>query len=71
MYACMALYHISKSSKKVVVLAQGAYNLAVLGSMQLEHKTLEITNTVLKFVISKFRHHICSCQLREMSRTVH
>ena len=48
MYTCMVLYCIGKSSEKVMVLAQVAYTLAVLGSMQPEHKTLEITNTVLE-----------------------
>ena len=50
--------------QKTAVLAQGACTLAVLGSMQTEHKTLEITDTVLKSIISQFRNHICSCQLR-------
>ena len=45
---------------KLEVLAQGACTLAVLGSMQREHKTIEITDTVLKSIITQFRHHICS-----------
>ena len=57
--------------QKVTVLAQGACTLAVLRSMQPEHKTLEITNTVLKSIITQFRCHICSCWLRDKSRTVH
>ena len=70
MYTCMVLYCIGKSSKKVMVLAQGAGTLAVLGSMQPEHKMLEITDTVLKSIITQFRSHICSCQLRGKSGTV-
>ena len=59
MYTCMALYCIGKSFKKVAVLVQGACTLAGLGSIQPEHKTPEITDTVLKSVITLFRHHTC------------
>ena len=71
MYTCVVLYCIGKSSENIMVFAQGACTLAVLGSLQLEHKTLEITDTVLKSIITQFRQHICSCQLRGRSRTVH
>ena len=53
------------------VLAQGACTLAVVGSMQPEHKTSEITDTVLKSIIAQLRHHICSSQLRGKARNVH
>ena len=33
--------------RKITVSAQVAFTLAVLGSMQPEHKKLEMTNTVL------------------------
>ena len=67
MYTCMAPYCISKCSEKTAVSAQGACTLVVLGSMQPEHKTLEITDTVLKSIITQFRHHISSCGLRGRS----
>ena len=37
--------------QNIAVLAHGACTLVVLGSMQPEHKTLEITNAVLKSII--------------------
>ena len=52
---------IGKSSDKFMMLAQGACTLAVLGSMQPEHKIPKITDPVLKHIITLFRHHICSC----------
>ena len=61
MYICMVLYCISKKFQKSTVSAHGACTLAVLGSMQHEHKTLEITNTVIKSIITQFRSLICSC----------
>ena len=50
---------IGKSSQIFTVLAQGACTLAALGSMQPEHKIPEITSTVLKHIITLFRHYIC------------
>ena len=44
---------ISKSSRKVAALAQGAYTLAVLGSMQPKQKMPKITGTVLNHI----EHH--------------
>ena len=49
--------------QKIAVSAQGACTLDAHGSMQPEHKTLEMTDTVLKSIIIQFRHHICSCNL--------
>ena len=59
-----------QSTKKCCVCT-GACTLAALGSMQPEHKTQKMANTVLKSIITEFRYHICSCQLRDRSRTVH
>ena len=56
---------------KIAVLAQDACTLVVHGSMQPEHKTLEMTNTVFKSIIIQLRCHICSCQLSGRSSTVH
>ena len=57
----MVLYCISKSSEKVTVSAQGACTLAVPGSMQPEHKTIEIVDTVVKSILTQFKHLVCSC----------
>ena len=41
---------ISKCSEKFMVSAHGACTLAVLGSVQPEHKTQKITGTVLSHI---------------------
>ena len=51
---------IGKSSEKVMVSTQGACTLAVLVSMQPEHKMPKITGTVLNHIKLLCRHHICS-----------
>ena len=61
MFTCMVLYCIGKSTEKTAVLAQGACTLPALGSMQPEHKTPEMTDTVLKSIMTQFRQHIYSC----------
>ena len=43
---------VGKSYEKLTLLVQGACTLAVLGSMQPEHKIPEMTSTVLKHVIT-------------------
>ena len=50
MYTCIALHSVLAQvpKKKITVSAQGACTLAVLGSMQPEHKIPEITGTILK-----------------------
>ena len=50
-----------KSYEKRSMFAQGTCTLAVLESMQPEHKIPEITSTLLKPMKTLFRHHICSC----------
>ena len=54
-----ALY-IGKSYTKLLVLAQGACTLAVLGSMQSDHKIPNITGTLLIHIKLLCRHHIHS-----------
>ena len=62
---------ICKIYENLMVSAQGACTLAVLGPMQPEHKIPKITSTVLNHIKLLCRHDICSFQLMDKSKDVH